>query len=80
MTERLAAGPEHRVLEIGTGSGYQTAILARLAGRVFSIERHAGLASAARALLAKLGITNVEVQVGDGTEGWPAGPLSTAYS
>jgi protein-L-isoaspartate(D-aspartate) O-methyltransferase len=73
MTELLATGPEHRVLEIGTGSGYQTAILARLAGRVFSIERHPGLASAARSLLTTLGVTNVEVQVGDGTEGWPAG-------
>ena len=73
MTELLAAGPEHRVLEIGTGSGYQTAILSRLAGHVFSIERHPGLASAARGLLTTLGITNVDVQVGDGTEGWPAG-------
>jgi protein-L-isoaspartate(D-aspartate) O-methyltransferase len=72
MTELLATGPEHRVLEIGTGSGYQTAILARLAGRVVSIERHPGLASAARGLLTTLGITNVEVHVGDGTEGWAA--------
>ena len=72
MTELLGPGPAHRVLEIGTGSGYQTAILSRLAGRVFSIERHAGLASAAGRLLTTFGITNVEVHVGDGTEGWPA--------
>ena len=72
MTELLGPGPTHRVLEIGTGSGYQTAILSRLAGRVFSIERHPGLASAAGGLLTMLGITNVEVHVGDGTEGWPA--------
>lgn len=72
MTELLAPEPQHRVLEIGTGSGYQTAILARLSGRVFSIERHPGLANAARRLLTTLGTTNVEVQVGDGTEGLPA--------
>lgn len=72
MTELLGPGPAHRVLEIGTGSGYQTAILSRLAGRVFSIERHPGLASAAGRLLTTFGITNVEVDVGDGTEGWPA--------
>jgi protein-L-isoaspartate(D-aspartate) O-methyltransferase len=71
MTELLALEPQHRVLEIGTGSGYQTAILSRLAGRVFSIERHPGLANAARHLLATLGITNVECHVGDGTEGLP---------
>jgi protein-L-isoaspartate(D-aspartate) O-methyltransferase len=72
MTELLAPEPQHRVLEIGTGSGYQTAILSRLAGRVFSIERHPGLADAASRLLTTLGITNVEVHVGDGTEGLPA--------
>ena len=72
MTELLASEPQHRVLEIGTGSGYQTAILSRLSGRVFSIERHPGLADAARRLLTTLGITNVDVHVGDGTEGLPA--------
>lgn len=72
MTELLGPGPAHRVLEIGTGSGYQTAILSQLAGRVISIERHPGLASAAGRLFTTYGITNVEVHVGDGTEGWPA--------
>jgi protein-L-isoaspartate(D-aspartate) O-methyltransferase len=69
MTELLAPEPQHRVLEIGTGSGYQTAILSRLSGRVFSVERHQGLADAAQRLLATLGMTNVDVHVGDGTEG-----------
>ena len=72
MTEQLGVEPEHRVLEIGTGSGYQTAILSTLSARVFSIERHPGLANAARNLLTTLGFTNVEVRIGDGTEGLPA--------
>jgi protein-L-isoaspartate(D-aspartate) O-methyltransferase len=59
------------VLEIGTGSGYQTAVLARLASRVITIERHAPLAERARQVLDLLGVTNVEVLVGDGTEGAP---------
>ena len=71
MTEVLAPQPTDRVLEIGTGSGYQTAILARLAARVVSIERHAVLAARAKAVLDSLAITNVEVHVGDGTEGRP---------
>jgi protein-L-isoaspartate(D-aspartate) O-methyltransferase len=72
MTELLAPEPNHRVLEIGTGSGYQTAILARLSAHVVSIERHPGLAEAARRILAALEITNVEVHVADGTEGFAA--------
>jgi protein-L-isoaspartate(D-aspartate) O-methyltransferase len=72
MTELLGPEAQHRLLEIGTGSGYQTAILSRLSGRVFSIERHPGLANAARGLLTTLGITNVDVHVGDGTVGLPA--------
>ncbi len=72
MTELLAAQPSHRVLEIGTGSGYQTAILSRLADQVYSVERHPGLADAARRLFTELGITNVDVHVGDGSEGLPA--------
>jgi protein-L-isoaspartate(D-aspartate) O-methyltransferase len=71
MTELLAPEPDHRVLEVGTGSGYQTAILARLAARVFTVERHANLARAAQALLDSLGFTNVEVRVADGTAGLP---------
>jgi len=69
MTELLAPEPHHRVLEIGTGSGYQTAILSKLAERVFSIERHPGLAEAAARLIKGLGITNVDIRVGDGTVG-----------
>ncbi len=72
MTELLAPEAHHRVLEIGTGSGYQTAILSRLSARVDSVERHAELAEAARRLLTELGITNVSVHVGDGSEGLPA--------
>ena len=71
MTELLEPRAAHRVLEIGTGSGYQTAILCRLASEVISIERHAGLAESARCLFAELGITNVDIRVGDGTEGIP---------
>lgn len=71
MTQALDVQPAHRVLEIGTGSGYQAAILARLAARVFTVERHATLSRAARATLASLGITNVEYRIGDGMLGWP---------
>lgn len=72
MTELLAPESHHRVLEIGTGSGYQTAILSRLSAHVISIERHPGLAEAARRTLAALEMTNVEVHVADGTEGFAA--------
>jgi protein-L-isoaspartate(D-aspartate) O-methyltransferase len=73
MTAALAPGSTDRVLEIGTGSGYQTAILARLAASVISIERHLSLATQAAERLRDLGLDNVEVIVGDGTEGWPGG-------
>ncbi len=69
MTEALEVLPEHRVLEIGTGSGYQAAILSLLAREVFSIERHRELADGARAKLRKLGFNNVTVIHADGTEG-----------
>jgi protein-L-isoaspartate(D-aspartate) O-methyltransferase len=72
MTEQLALAPQDRVLEIGTGSGYQTAVLARLAREVVSVERFAPLADAARIRLETLGLRNVTVVVGDGAEGWPA--------
>lgn len=72
MTELLHVSPEDRVLEIGTGSGYQAAILSRLASHVLSIERHASLADRARDTFAALGFTNIEVVVGDGTEGYPS--------
>jgi protein-L-isoaspartate(D-aspartate) O-methyltransferase len=66
MTEQLQPASEHRVLEIGTGSGYQAAILSRLCRQVLSIERYRTLADAARARLRKLGCDNVEVMLGDG--------------
>jgi protein-L-isoaspartate(D-aspartate) O-methyltransferase len=70
--EALSLAPDDTVLEIGTGSGYQTALLADLTQHVYSIERHAGLAHEAQATLARLGYTNVTVSVGDGSEGLPA--------
>ncbi|QDM17403.1 protein-L-isoaspartate(D-aspartate) O-methyltransferase [Tardiphaga sp. vice352] len=66
MTEQLQAQPEHRVLEIGTGSGYQAAILSKLARDVLSIERYRTLADSARARLERLDLHNVEVMLGDG--------------
>lgn len=71
MTQLLKVGPEDRVLEIGTGSGYQTALLATLAGQVYSIERLRSLSTRARTTLRELGCTNVHLRVGDGTAGWP---------
>jgi protein-L-isoaspartate(D-aspartate) O-methyltransferase len=71
MTEQLAVKPEHRVLEVGTGSGYQAAVLSRLAREVISIERYRTLADAARERLAALGYDNVEIFTGDGLAGVP---------
>jgi protein-L-isoaspartate(D-aspartate) O-methyltransferase len=71
MTEQLGVQPHHRVLEIGTGSGYQAAVLSRLAGEVVTIERFRTLADAARARLETLGYRNVEVRLGDGLAGAP---------
>ncbi|HET7767382.1 MAG TPA: protein-L-isoaspartate(D-aspartate) O-methyltransferase [Chloroflexota bacterium] len=73
MTEALALLPEHRVLEIGTGSGYQAAVLAELAAHVTTVERHEELAEQARRTLGYLGYDNVRVIVGDGTLGWEEG-------
>lgn len=70
MTQALELKPMDRVLEIGTGSGYQTAILASLAFRVFSVERLAKLATKARNLLDQLNFYNVAIRVGDGSYGW----------
>jgi protein-L-isoaspartate(D-aspartate) O-methyltransferase len=70
MTEALALTGKEKVLEIGTGSGYQTAILAELADRVCSIERIASLAGMARKTLDYLNAFNVAIRVGDGTYGW----------
>src|SRR5215469_12614111 len=71
MLEALALSPTDRVLEIGTGSGYVTALLAEMVAEVVSIERHAVLADSARLLLADLGYGNVRVVVGDGSRGFP---------
>jgi protein-L-isoaspartate(D-aspartate) O-methyltransferase len=71
MTEKLAVLPHHRVLEVGTGSGYQAAVLSRLAREVVSIERYRTLAEHARERLRSLGYQNVEVVVGDGFAGMP---------
>ncbi len=71
MTEALGLRPEDRVLEIGTGSGYQTAVLAEIANHVFSIERIPELAERAQRTLQEIGYRNVTVGVGDGSEGLP---------
>jgi protein-L-isoaspartate(D-aspartate) O-methyltransferase len=71
MTEQLELRSHHRVLEVGTGSGYQAAVLSRLAREVVTIERYRTLADMAQARLTQLGFNNVEVVVGDGFEGVP---------
>jgi protein-L-isoaspartate(D-aspartate) O-methyltransferase len=71
MTQRLGVSPDHKVLEIGSGSGYQTAVLARLARSVYSLERIDELARGAAAALAALGFHNVSVKAFDGTYGYP---------
>jgi len=71
MTDLLNVGPESKVLEVGTGSGYQAAVLSRLVAKVYSIEIVEPLASTARELLAELGYDNIEVAQGDGYNGWP---------
>jgi len=73
MTEQLDVKPDHRVLEVGTGSGYQAAVLAHLAGHVVSVERYRTLADNARGRIEKLGLTNVTIVVGDGLAGVPDG-------
>jgi protein-L-isoaspartate(D-aspartate) O-methyltransferase len=70
MLEALAIKPTSKVLEVGTGSGYLTALLAELAAQVISVERYADLANAARELLGRLGYSNVKVIVGDGSKGF----------
>ncbi len=70
MTQELELRGGEKVLEIGTGSGYQTAILALLAGRVYSVERFPELVEKARGVLAGMATANVELRCGDGTQGW----------
>jgi protein-L-isoaspartate(D-aspartate) O-methyltransferase len=70
MTELLELTGQEKVLELGTGSGYQAAILSRLVRQVYSVERHAALAQQAEKVLAQLGYDNVVIRVGDGTLGW----------
>jgi len=71
MTQELRLNNYCEVLEIGTGSGYQTAILAKLSRRVFTIERFAELSTSAQTILGRLGFGNVEFCIGDGSAGWP---------
>jgi len=71
MTELLALAPDHTVLEIGTGSGYQTAVLSRLCRKVYSMDLLPALTDSAIARLALLGFDNIQIRSGDGHEGWP---------
>ena len=72
MTQALELTPRHKVLEIGTGSGYQAAVLARLSRRVYTVERHRPLLQEAEQRFAKLRINNITSIAGDGMKGWPA--------
>ena len=71
MTDMIAPEPEHRILEIGTGSGYQTAILSQLCSKVYSVEVVAELSVSAADLFKRLGYHNIETRVGNGYHGWP---------
>ena len=73
MTARLQIGSEHKILEIGTGSGYQTAIVAKMAREVYSVERVKPLLDEAFERLLSLDVRNVHFRFGDGTKGWPEG-------
>lgn len=71
MTQALDLKPHDRVLEVGTGSGYQTAVLASLAGEVYTVERLGDLQEKAAGVLKAMGFENIHFRVGDGSEGWP---------
>ena len=75
MTQELRVDRGCEVLEVGTGSGFQTAVLSKLAKKVYTIERFSELAESAQAVLARLDVTNVEFHIGDGSCGWPASKL-----
>jgi len=77
MTQLARPKPSSRALDVGTGSGYQAAVLAELCQQVYSIEILPPLAKEARQRLARLGYKNVEVRLGDGYRGWPSTPPST---
>lgn len=72
MTEALTLTGNETILEIGAGSGYQTAVLSALCRRVVAVERHTILAERARRVLTEIGVTNAEIHLGDGSNGWPA--------
>ncbi len=78
MTQMLRVNEDCEVLEIGTGSGYQTAVLTKLAKKVYTVERFAELSQSARIVLERLGISNVEFHVGDGSAGWPKSRLPSS--
>ena len=80
MTELLDPRPDARVLEIGTGSGYQAAVLAECVAKVYTIEIVAPLGARAREVSDGLGYKNVEVRIGDGYKGWPRPRPSTRSS
>jgi len=71
MTQALQLEPRHKVLEIGTGSGYQAAVLSRLCRRLFTVERYRSLSTAAEKRFAALNLSNIVTRVGDGAYGWP---------
>lgn len=71
MMEAAEMRPGERVLEVGAGSGYAAAVMSRIAGRVYAIERLAALGEQARRRFARLGCDNIELRIGDGTRGWP---------
>ena len=75
MTQELRVDPDCEVLEIGTGSGYQTAVLSKLVKKVYTIERFNDLTESAQKVLEQLGVSNVEYYVGDGSCGWPENRL-----
>ncbi|MBN2313073.1 MAG: protein-L-isoaspartate(D-aspartate) O-methyltransferase [Sedimentisphaerales bacterium] len=75
MTQELRINPDCEVLEIGTGSGYQTAVLSKLAKKVYTVERFSDLADSSQAVLDRLEFRNIEYYVGDGSCGWPTNRL-----
>ena len=75
MSQEMKVGRDSNVLEVGTGSGYQTAVLSRLAKKVYTIERYPELSQSAQAVLSKLGFSNIEFYIGDGSCGWPVSRL-----